>query len=106
MDPKSRIESAGRWLAAGVGLAAASYAAYVATTWYRYGQVKRAGGSEEDDELLDRFMPAYEVVERHHVRVDAPAGGGACRRARHGSASLAACARNYQRTRADPRGQA
>src|SRR5262249_9458616 len=28
---------------------------------------------EEDDPLLDRFMPAYDVVERHEVPVDAPA---------------------------------
>jgi hypothetical protein len=28
---------------------------------------------ETRDALLDRFMPIYEVAERHHVRVDAPA---------------------------------
>jgi hypothetical protein len=28
---------------------------------------------EEEDELLDRFIPVYEVAERHHVRVAAPA---------------------------------
>jgi hypothetical protein len=27
----------------------------------------------EDDELLDRFIPTYDVVERHHIEVDAPA---------------------------------
>ncbi len=26
------------------------------------------------DELLDRFMPAYDVVERHSIHVNAPAG--------------------------------
>ena len=26
-----------------------------------------------EDALLDRFMPAYEVAERHHVHVAAPA---------------------------------
>jgi hypothetical protein len=30
-------------------------------------------GPAEHDDLLDRFMPAYEVVERHHVHVAAPA---------------------------------
>src|ERR1043165_6210377 len=25
------------------------------------------------DPLLDRFMPQYDVVERHHIKVDAPA---------------------------------
>ena len=29
--------------------------------------------SEETDALLDEFMPEYEVAERHHVRVAAPA---------------------------------
>jgi hypothetical protein len=28
---------------------------------------------DEYDGLLDRFMPAYDVVERHHIRVAAPA---------------------------------
>ena len=41
-------------------------------TWYRYGHVPRAE-ADERDELLDRFMPDYEVVERHSIRVAAPA---------------------------------
>jgi hypothetical protein len=69
--------SAGRWLAAAVGLAAASYAAYVATAWFRYGKVTRRPDDVEDDveqdALLDQFMPAYDVAERHHVRIGAPA---------------------------------
>jgi hypothetical protein len=48
------------------------YGAYVAKTWYRYGTVT-APTPEELDPLLDRFMPAYEIVERHHIRVAAPA---------------------------------
>jgi hypothetical protein len=59
-------------LAAGIGLAAATYAAYVGIAWYRYGQAAPPSGDEQDS-LLDRFMPAYEVVERHHVRIAAPA---------------------------------
>ena len=62
-----------RWLAAGLGLAAASYAAYVAIAWGRYGHGIQPRGPEEGDLLLDRFMPTYEVTERHHVRVAAPA---------------------------------
>jgi hypothetical protein len=54
----------------GLGLVGAAYAGYVAVTWWRYGRVDRAGG----DPLLDRFMPDYEVAERHRVRVAAPAG--------------------------------
>jgi hypothetical protein len=30
-------------------------------------------GRDEPDDLLDRFMPHYEVVERHRIRVSAPA---------------------------------
>lgn len=63
----------GRWLAAGAGLAAASYAAYVAATWYRYGRVTRDVGADDRDALLDQFMPTYDVAERHHVRIAAPA---------------------------------
>jgi len=62
-----------RVLAAGAGLGIASYAAYVATTWCRYGRVSASVVDEERDSLLDRFMPIYEVAERHHVRVGAPA---------------------------------
>jgi hypothetical protein len=67
------IGLAGRWIAAGVGLAAASYAAYVATTWYRYGRATRQAGGDDSDALLDNFMPTYDVAERHHVRIAAPA---------------------------------
>ena len=72
MTPRSVLRSTLRWSAAGVGLAAAGYAAYAGSTWARYGHA--AGPSpDEHDELLDRFMPAYDVVERHHIRVAAPA---------------------------------
>ena len=55
-----------------MGFAAAAYATYVGLTWRRYGYPPRPSPSEEDT-LLDRFMPTYDVVERHHVRVAAPA---------------------------------
>jgi len=64
--------STARLLAGGIGLAAGAYATYVGVTWYRYGRVAPAGPDEEDP-LLDRFMQEYEVVERHHIRVGAPA---------------------------------
>lgn len=54
-------------LAASTG--AAGYAAYVATTFLRYG--RPSGGST--DALLDKFIPHYDVVDRHDVHVDAPA---------------------------------
>jgi hypothetical protein len=61
-----------RWLAAGLGAAAGAYAVYVALAWRRYGS-PAAPRDGEQDVLLDRFMPIYDVVERHHVRVRAPA---------------------------------
>ena len=67
------LRSGAHWLAAGIGFAAASYGAYVAVTWCRYGHPAPAVHPEDTDLLLDRFMPAYEVVERHHVQVAAPA---------------------------------
>ena len=73
MLTRHQIGMAGRWLAASAGLAAASYAAYVATAWYRYGRGPRPVRDEERDALLDRFMPTYDVAERHHIRIAAPA---------------------------------
>ena len=61
------------WTAAGLGLAAAGYATMVGVAWLRYGHVT-AGNRDEADPLLDRFMPEYEVAERHHVRVPASPG--------------------------------
>lgn len=68
----SLVQRSVRWLAAGAGLAAGAWAAYAGITWYRYGQVPRPLAGE-DDPLLDSFLPDYEIVERHHVRVGAPA---------------------------------
>jgi hypothetical protein len=62
-----------RGLACGAGLAAGAYAAYVGTTWLGYGRV-RPGVGDDQDLLLDRFIPAYEIVERHRITVAAPAG--------------------------------
>ena len=66
------LRSAVRWLAFAGSAAAGAYASYAGVTWCRYGHVRRPGG-DEPDQLLDRFMPSYEVVERHHLRVGAPA---------------------------------
>jgi hypothetical protein len=66
------MRSAARWLSVGIGAAAAAYGTYAAVTWLRYGHGSQAM-PDEHDSLLDRFMPAYDVVERHHIPVDAPA---------------------------------
>jgi hypothetical protein len=67
MKIRGWIQPITRAAAAGAGLAVTSYATYAAITWARYGHPKRS----EEDGMLDRFMPAYEVVERHKVRVAA-----------------------------------
>ncbi|HEU4693632.1 MAG TPA: hypothetical protein VFS23_34950, partial [Vicinamibacterales bacterium] len=41
-------------------------------TWRRYGR-PRPPTVNESDGLLDRFMPVYDVVDRHRIRVEAPA---------------------------------
>ena len=58
--------------AAIAGFAAGGYATYAGLAWSRYGQPARAR-PDERDELLDRFMPVFDVVERHHIDVLAPA---------------------------------
>ncbi len=60
----------GRLLAAGVGLSAAGYAALAAMTYNRYGT---APATYEGSELIDRFIPAPEIEERHAIRVAAQA---------------------------------
>jgi hypothetical protein len=69
---QNRSRPALRWLAAGAGFATAVYAAHAGFTWLRYGHPPNPAG-DETDQLLDQFIPAYEVVERHHVLVAAPA---------------------------------
>ena len=73
MNPRSMVRTSVGSIAAGIGLAAAAYGVYVGVTWYRYGSAAAASDPGEHDDLLDHFMPAYDVVERHHVRVAAPA---------------------------------
>ncbi len=67
------VGRATRWAALGIGVAAATYGAVVAATYYRYGNPPPPG-PDEADPVLDAFMPSYEVAERHQVRVLAPAG--------------------------------
>jgi hypothetical protein len=72
MNAMSRIGLVTGVLAAGVGAPLGSYAAFAAVAWRRYGRVPQANGGERDD-LLEQFMPMYEVVERHQTTVAAPA---------------------------------
>lgn len=52
-------------------VAAASYAVYAGRTWLRYGKVAREQ-KEPPDQFLEAFIPVFDVVDRHHVRVAAP----------------------------------
>ena len=70
----SRGQSAIRWVSIGVGAAAAAYATYAGVSWLRYGHTSRTRPDERDP-LLDRFLPIYDVAERHHIRINAPAEG-------------------------------
>ena len=67
-----RARGAAYGIASLLGLAGASFAVYVAVSWLRYGRAAPAA-PEDADASLDRFMPQYEIVERHHVNVAAPA---------------------------------
>lgn len=67
-----RKTSAIRFLTRVLAASAAVYALYTTFTWVRYGRVKSVT-PEDVDSLLDRFMPFYEVAERHQLRVAAPA---------------------------------
>jgi hypothetical protein len=58
------------------GTAAAAlvgYAACAGTAWARFGHATPARSKDEEDTLLDEFMPLYDIVERHHIGVAATA---------------------------------
>jgi hypothetical protein len=61
-----------KWAAGTLGVAAGAYAGYVGVTWLRYGHQAPAS-ADDADPLLDQFIPVYEVAERHHIHVAAPA---------------------------------
>jgi hypothetical protein len=71
MTPRRSLSTFGRSLAAGTGLAAIGYASLVAYHRARYG--KLAERASDDSALLDRFIPAPEVIEHHRMRIAAPA---------------------------------
>lgn len=72
MKRSSLARSAFVLVATGVAVTAAGYGALASLAWLRYGR-PRLPQPDEADALLDRFMPACDVVERHHVCVAAPA---------------------------------
>jgi hypothetical protein len=71
MTGKRRTPWGVRALEMVLGAAAAAYAAYIAAAWIRYGHPQKPRPEEADD-LLDRFMPACDIAERHQIPVAAP----------------------------------
>ena len=73
MKTTPTLRTAAGTIAAGAALAALGYAAFAGAAWTRYGHAGRARTKDENDPILDGFMPLYDVVERHHIHVAAPA---------------------------------
>ena len=73
MRSGSVLGAIARWSATGVILCIGAWAGYAGLVWMRYGQVERGANPDETDTLMDRFMPVYEVAERHRTRVSASA---------------------------------
>lgn len=73
MSTAQSVQLAARCLVSVVALAVLAYAVYVGVTWLRYGHPAPPASADDADPLLDRFMPTYEVAERHRVGVAAPA---------------------------------
>lgn len=69
---KFRSFGLARGLAFGAGAAALGYAGLVAWHRSRYGKVNHVA-EPGSGELLDRFIPAPEVLEHHHIAIAAPA---------------------------------
>ncbi|MHB1224262.1 MAG: hypothetical protein ACYC2G_09510 [Gemmatimonadaceae bacterium] len=67
MRARSVIATGATITAAGLLL---GWPVWAAVSWARYGHVKRV---PEADRLLERYLPACEVAERHETRVAAPA---------------------------------
>jgi hypothetical protein len=73
MTTKTAVRTAAEYIAGGAAVAALGYAAYAGSAWVHYGHATRARDPEDQDPLLDGLMPLYDIVERHRVRVNAPA---------------------------------
>lgn len=72
MSNRSQVGSPIAPLLALAGAAAGAYASYAAFAYLRYGH-PLPSPADASDERLDRFIPRYDVVERHQIPVAAPA---------------------------------
>ncbi len=71
MNSKKRVRAT-TWLGAATGVVTAAYGTNIGMTWNRYGDPSPPT-PEARDPYLDRFMPAYEVMERNSIRIATPA---------------------------------
>src|SRR5688500_14823457 len=69
---KVRSFGLARGLAFGAGAAAVGYAGLIAWHRSRYSKVNHVAEPDTGN-LLDRFIPAPEVIERSHIEINAPA---------------------------------
>jgi hypothetical protein len=67
----SRLHAGLRAVASALTAAGVVYGINAAIVWCRYGHASEPHADERDG-LLDRFIPCYDVVERHSVRIAAP----------------------------------
>ena len=67
-----RLRSAVGWLAGTAAAAAAAYGSSAVLSWLRYGH-RVESDNVTHDQLLDLFMPCYDIVERHQIQIAAPA---------------------------------
>ena len=59
-----------------LGIGLTLYASYVGVQWIRFGRSSRRNRTEEKDDLLDRFMPDWDVAEVHKTFLECePADG-------------------------------
>jgi hypothetical protein len=73
MKATTTMRVAAEGIAGAAALAALGYAAWAGVAWTRFGHAAKARTNDEEDRLLDSFMPLYDVVERHRVHVNATA---------------------------------
>ncbi len=73
MSTTKVVRKAAGYAAGGAAVAALGYAALAAVAWTRYGKPAPVSDQDEQDPLLDSLFPVYDIVERHHVQVAAPA---------------------------------
>jgi hypothetical protein len=62
-----------QWPTTCIAVVITTYLSYVSVTWLTYGRSLAAAADEDAEQVLDNFMPVYDVAERQHVRVAAPA---------------------------------